>query len=92
MPLYEYVCETNGRTVEVVHRMSERFETWGELCSGAGIEPGDTAPEAPVKRLIGAGSTNNQNSTLSKSNARHGENSKQLKHGPMAAPARTNRF
>ena len=92
MPMYEYLCETNGQTVEVVHRMSDRYATWGELCENAKIELGDTPADAPVTRLIGSGSTNNKNSTLSRQNARAGEKSKSLKYGPMAAAARTNRF
>ncbi len=92
MPMYEYHCEANGQTVEVVHRMSERFETWGELCEKAGIDAGKTPAATPVKRLIGSGSVTNQNDTVSKRNARHGESSKNLRHGPMAAPARTNRI
>ena len=92
MPLYEYQCETNGQLVEVVHRMSERYETWGELCEAAGRELGDTPADAPVQRLIGTGSLNNQTNTVSKNNARLGEKSKKLKYGPMAAPLRTKRF
>lgn len=92
MPLYEYQCEANGQTVEVVHRMSERFETWGELCAAAEIEAGDTPADTPVTKLIGTGSINNQNSALSKRQARHGENSKSLSHGPMAAPLRSKKF
>ena len=52
MPKYDYHCETNGRTVEVMHRMSETITTWGELCARAGIAPEDTPAEAPVGRII----------------------------------------
>ncbi|MGB1884432.1 MAG: hypothetical protein ACPHUF_11040 [Gammaproteobacteria bacterium] len=92
MPLYEYHCETNGQTVEVVHKMSERYETWGELCAGAEIEVGDTPADTPIQRLIGGGSVNNLNNTLSKKNKLHGSNSKHLHSGPMAAPMRDKNF
>lgn len=54
MPIYDYFCDANGRKVEVSHKMSERIETWGALCERAGITPGDTAPESPVRKLFGA--------------------------------------
>ena len=92
MPMYEYLCEANGQTVEVVHRMSERYATWGELCEGAQIEPGDTPADSPVQRLIGSGSINNQGNTLTKIQAKHGERSKSLSHGPMAAPPRSGKW
>ena len=38
MPTYDYFCETNGRKVEVRHRMSEEIHNWGELCAMARIE------------------------------------------------------
>jgi hypothetical protein len=55
MPTYDYKCESNGRMVEVNHRMSEKMETWGQLCEKAGIEPGDTSPDAPVTRMATGG-------------------------------------
>ncbi|MBV2092166.1 MAG: regulator [Candidatus Thiodiazotropha sp. (ex Ctena orbiculata)] len=55
MPTYDYRCEANGRVVEVSHRMSEEIQNWGELCSKAGIEAGDTPAESPVKRLATGG-------------------------------------
>lgn len=55
MPTYDYRCEANGRVVEVSHRMSDQLHTWGELCSKAGIEPGDTPAGAPVVRLATGG-------------------------------------
>jgi predicted nucleic acid-binding Zn ribbon protein len=54
MPTYEYLCEINGRTVEVSHKMAEQLHTWGELCERAGISAGRTSPSAPVKKLISA--------------------------------------
>jgi len=53
MALYDYYCEANDRTVEVRHGMSESLKTWGELCRAAGIDPGDTPTDAPLRRLMG---------------------------------------
>jgi len=53
MPTYEYHCPANGRVVTVVHRMVEDLHTWGELCGRAGIDPGDTPPDAPIAKKIG---------------------------------------
>lgn len=55
MPTYDYLCETNGRVIEVKHRMSEILSTWGELCEQAGLEAGDTPPDSPVQRLATGG-------------------------------------
>jgi len=55
MPTYDYSCATNGRVVEVSHRMSEEVKNWGELCAKAGIAPGDTPADSPVKRLATGG-------------------------------------
>jgi len=55
MPTYDYRCETNGRVVEVKHAMTELLTTWGELCQQAGLELGETSPQAPVTRLITGG-------------------------------------
>jgi hypothetical protein len=52
MPIYRYRCPANGEQHEVVHRMGEEVHTWGELCARAGVDPGDTAPSAPVERLL----------------------------------------
>lgn len=54
MPVYEYHCPANGRTLEVLHPMTETVTTWGRLCELAGIEPGQTAPDTPVEKRIGA--------------------------------------
>jgi hypothetical protein len=56
VPYYEYRCAANGRTVEVRHAMRERMETWGEVAAAAGIERGETPPDAPVERLMSAAS------------------------------------
>lgn len=55
MPTYDYRCDTNGRVVEVAHRMSETLSTWGELCAKAGVDLGDTPAESPVHRLATGG-------------------------------------
>ena len=55
MPTYDYLCEENGRQVEVRHRMSEEIHDWGELCEKAGIDCGDTPANAPVKKLATGG-------------------------------------
>lgn len=62
MPTYDYRCTANGQVLEVQHRMSEQANTWGELCSFAGIEPGDTPPDSPVERLATGGSLVNSGS------------------------------
>ncbi len=55
MPTYDYVCAANGRTVEVFHGLSVELQTWGELCTTAEIDPGDTPTESPVEKGITAG-------------------------------------
>jgi predicted nucleic acid-binding Zn ribbon protein len=55
MPTYEYLCEANGRVMEVHHKMAEEVKSWGDLCLRAGVTPGTTNPEAPVKKLMSAG-------------------------------------
>jgi len=56
MPTYDYLCEANGRVVEVSHRIGESLANWGELVERAGIDTGETPASAPVRRLItGAG-------------------------------------
>ena len=55
MPTYDYYCESNGRTVEVSHKLAEQLASWGELCARAGIDAGRTPAEAPVHKLITGG-------------------------------------
>ena len=55
MPTYDYLCEANGRKVEVRHSMSEMLENWGQLCELAQLDPGDTPVNTPVRRLISGG-------------------------------------
>ena len=54
MPAYDYFCEANGKTVEVVHTIHASLSTWGELCYVAQIPLGDTDPMAPVRKVISA--------------------------------------
>ena len=62
MPTYDYLCEANGRVVEVKHRMSDTLSTWGELCHKAGLETGDTPADASVRRLATGGQIVKSNS------------------------------
>jgi hypothetical protein len=52
MPVYEYHCAENGKTIEINHPVRAKIRTWGELCYAARIDLGDTDPMAPVKRII----------------------------------------
>ncbi len=55
MPTYEYLCEANGRVVEVSHKMAEKVKTWGDLCKRAELTPGKTNPKSLVTKLMSAG-------------------------------------
>jgi predicted nucleic acid-binding Zn ribbon protein len=55
MPTYDYLCPSNGRTIEVDHKMAEKIATWGELCRKAGIALAGTPGKARVERLITGG-------------------------------------
>ncbi len=52
MPLYEYHCPANGEVVEVRHGMSEKLETWQDVCERAGHQLGSTPGATPVERLL----------------------------------------
>ena len=52
MPVYNYHCAANERSVEVVHGMREDLTTWGEVRARAGLEHDDTPDDAPVERLL----------------------------------------
>ena len=54
MPIYVYRCLDTNEVLEVFHPMSRTLSTWGELCEVAQCDPGTTAANAPVKRLITA--------------------------------------
>jgi hypothetical protein len=67
MPVYEYHCDANGETIEVVHSMKANLSIWGEVCYVAQIPLGDTDPSAPVRRVLSsppAGHVPVGNSTL----------------------------
>ena len=55
MPKYDYLCETNGRIVEVSHPMADRLQTWGEVCQRADLPLDGTPADSPVKKLITGG-------------------------------------
>lgn len=52
MPRYDYHCDENGITLEVVHPISDSVKTWGELCELAGVEPGKTGMSSPVRKVF----------------------------------------
>jgi hypothetical protein len=54
MPAYDYFCEANGQTIEVVHTIHASLTTWGEVCYVAQIPLGDTDPLSPVRKVISA--------------------------------------
>jgi hypothetical protein len=54
MPTYEYYCEENDTSVEVIHSMSEELTTWGELCDCAEIDHGDTPKQTGIIRKLSA--------------------------------------
>lgn len=51
MPMYDYHCAANDKTIQVTHRMSEEVKTWGEVCARANLELGDTPADAPVHKV-----------------------------------------
>ena len=55
MPTYQYYCTDNHQTVDVLHGMSRRVETWGEVCELADRDLGATPADAPVEKLLGTG-------------------------------------
>ena len=52
MPRYDYYCEANDRTVELIHPISDVVNTWGKLCHRAKISLGTTAPDIPVRKVF----------------------------------------
>lgn len=52
MPTYDYFCPTNNQKVEVMHSINQEVKTWGELCSLAKCNPGNTPEDAAVRRLL----------------------------------------
>jgi predicted nucleic acid-binding Zn ribbon protein len=54
MPTYDYHCPSNGRVIEVSHKMAEKLATWGAVCRKAGIPLDGTPGRARVEKLMGA--------------------------------------
>ena len=52
MPLYEYICDENGKTVELAHPVDVQVQNWGELCYMAHLDFGETDPMSPVRKII----------------------------------------
>ena len=52
MARYDYYCDANGQTVEVVHSIYALVSSWGDLCQLASIGLGETDEEAPVRKII----------------------------------------
>ncbi len=52
MPVYVYLCEENGQTVEVRHGIDQALGTWGEVCYAAQIPLGDTDFLASVRKVL----------------------------------------
>lgn len=52
MPRYDYFCEENDRTIELIHPISEVVSNWGELCRVAKINVGTAASDAPVRKVF----------------------------------------
>jgi len=53
MAFFDYFCETNGKTVEVQHKLGKKLKNWGEVCKLAKIDPGKTPLKSPVVKMIG---------------------------------------
>lgn len=54
MPTYEYYCEANGESLDVIHSMQTELTSWGELCEVAGVDCGETPKDAPIMRQLSA--------------------------------------
>lgn len=52
MPVYEYYCEENGRSVQVRHGIDVELTTWGEVCYAGQVDMGDTDFLAPVRKVL----------------------------------------
>jgi hypothetical protein len=52
MPVYDYFCKANGRTVTVHHPMNVTLKTWGEVCYAAQEPLGDADPLEPVAKVL----------------------------------------
>ncbi|MGB3532458.1 MAG: zinc ribbon domain-containing protein [Microcoleaceae cyanobacterium] len=54
MPIYDYFCPENNQTLEVMHPISRKVKTWGQLCQLANQDLGETPETATVRRLLSA--------------------------------------
>ncbi len=54
MPIYDYFCPDNNQTVEVMHPMAQKVQTWGQVCQLVNCDLGDTPADTPVRRLLSA--------------------------------------
>ncbi|MEJ6685338.1 hypothetical protein [Reinekea sp.] len=52
MPRYDYFCDANGEVVEVTHPMSQKLQTWGEVCANSGHALGAVDKSELVSRII----------------------------------------
>jgi len=52
MPRYDYLCKENDQVVEVIHPLSMKLTTWGEVCEKSGIALGGIPADSPVERII----------------------------------------
>ena len=52
MPVYTYLCEANGQSVEIRHGVDAEIRTWGELCYAAQRPLGETEFLAPVRKVL----------------------------------------
>ncbi len=50
MPTFDFFCAANGQTVEVMLKIHEDLNNWGELCARKGIPQGDTPADAPIEK------------------------------------------
>ena len=52
MARYDYYCDANGQTIEVVHSISELVTSWADLCQLTGTDIGETDESSPVRKII----------------------------------------
>lgn len=52
MPMYDYYCPANERTIQVMHRMADELRNWGEVCALAQLELEGTPAESPVSKVL----------------------------------------
>ena len=52
MPVYTYLCEATGQTVDVRHGVEHELRTWGEVCYAAQVPMGDTDFLSPVRKVL----------------------------------------